>query len=222
MIDNSTTVKLLDLRQSDIENLEDVEPFRVRKQLIESGAEAIVLSGNITVNGEWSEIEKLQYEEIWNDLHFLVIDDASHKKVKHKLTYVYEVDGIQHEYSKYVNNNATIEDIYTEGIITEMPTKEVTAEKTYVFGTQENDVYIEFTGWRIRGDEKTLYERYETDGFVPKVTTNTVIEPVFTGTDRKYYIRWYLKSTDTTPIKTAGPYNYGTGEAAEAPTVTDI
>jgi hypothetical protein len=169
-----------------------------------------------------SEYFMTQYEEIWNDLHFLVIDDASHKKVKHKLTYVYEVDGIQHEYSKYVNNNATIEDIYTEGIITEMPTKEVTAEKTYVFGTQENDVYIEFTGWRIRGDEKTLYERYETDGFVPKITTNTIVEPVFTGTDRKYYIRWYLKSTDTTPIKTAGPYNYGTGEAAEAPTVADI
>jgi len=222
MIDNSTTVKLLDLRQSSIDKLEDIEPFRIRKQLIETGAAAIVLSGNITVNGEWSEIEKAQYEELWDDLHFLVIDDPEHKKVKHKLIYTYEVDGIQHEYSKYVNNNATIEDIYTEGIITDMPTKEETAEKTYTFGTQENDVYIEFSGWKIRGDSMTLYERYETDGYVPRVTSNTYIDPVFTGTDRKYYIRWFLKSNENVPIKTAGPYNYGTGEAAEAPTVAEI
>ena len=223
MIDNSETIKLLDLNIATINNLEDLEPFRTRKELIERGAEAIVLSGKITVEGEWSEIEKEQYETIWNDLTLLVIDDSTHKKVKHKLTYNYEIDGIARTYSIYVNNNAAIRDIYIDGDIPSMPSKAATAQYNYIFGSYDaSNNYIELSGWRRRGASETLYEEELRLGYIPRVTDSTVIEPVFTEEARKYAVRWYLNRGDTTPVKSSSLVPYGGGETLEAPTVTDI
>ena len=224
------TLYLQSLQHASINDVTDLEPFAQKKSALETQYDEqgnlinkLNLSGLISVTGFWSEIEKNNYESIWPYLTLGVIDDPQHKTVKHRLTYTYEIDGVEHTYSIYVNNNASVIDIFTQGVTGGVyPTKASTAEFTYTFGDYDQGEYIEFSGWRIVGDSKTLYERYLETGYLPRITSSTFIEPVFQATTRTYTVRWFLNEGDATPIQTIGNIPYGGGNALENPTVKDI
>jgi len=114
------TLYLQSLQHASINDVTDLEPFAQKKSALETQYDEqgnlinkLNLSGLISVTGFWSEIEKNNYESIWPYLTLGVIDDPQHKTVKHRLTYTYEIDGVEHTYSIYVNNNASVIDIFT-------------------------------------------------------------------------------------------------------------
>lgn len=224
------TLYLQDLRTSSVVDITEIQPFLDRKAEIEvtydsNGAliNKLNLSGTISVTGEWSEIEKTTYETVWPNLTFDVIDDSEHKKVKYKLTYLYEINGVEKEYSIYVNNNASIQDIYDTGVLTEMPSRPPTAQYNYTFGSYNaSNEYIELSGWKVQGDSETLAEKEARLGYVPRVTGNTTLVAVFATEARKYPVKWFMNRTDTTPVKTNTQIPYGGGTTLEAPTVTEI
>lgn len=221
------TLYLQSLRNSSIGNITELEPFVEKKAAIETQYDdygnlinKLNLSGLIDVTGEWSEIEKENYETIWQNLTLNVIDDSEHKKVKHLLTYHYEVDGVEKTYRTYVNDDATIQDIYYEGILTEMPSRKPTAQFNYTFGSYyASGEYKELSGWKKVGDTESLADKEARLGYPERVKSDIEIEAVFTTEARRYPVRWYL---DTTLIKTSTAVAYGAGTTLEAPTVTDI
>lgn len=229
-LNNIDTLYLQDLRTSSVVNITDIQPFLEKKTALETTYDTngnlinkLVLSGTVSVTGEWSEIEKTTYETVWPNLTFSVIDDSEHKKVKYRLTYQYEINGVEQEYSIYVNNNASIEDIYDTGVLSEMPSRPSTAQYNYVFGSYNaSNEYIELSGWKVQGDSETLAEKEARIGYVPRVTGNTTIVAVFNSEARRYPVKWFMNANDTTPVKTNTQIPYGGGTTLEAPTVTEI
>jgi hypothetical protein len=155
-LDNLNYLYLLNLSKSSIDDIIELEPFAQKKTEIETQYDdygnlinKLNLSGLINVTGDWSEIEKGNYETIWKNLTLNVIDDSTHKKVKHKVTYRY--NGTSKEL--YVNDGTTAPDIYVTGLI-DMPTKESTPQFNYRFGSRDDiqGEYVAYSGWKRSGD----------------------------------------------------------------------
>ena len=157
------TLYLQSLRNASIGNITELEPFAEKKAAIETQYDdygnlinKLNLSGFINVTGEWSEIEKDNYETIWKNLTLNVIDDSTHKKVKHKVTYRY--NGTSKEL--YVNDGITAPDIYVTGLI-DMPTKESTPQFNYRFGSRDDiqGEYVPYSGWKRSTEQRSSYQR---------------------------------------------------------------
>ena len=213
-----STLYLQSLKNSSIGNITELEPFAEKKAEIETQYDdygnlinKLNLSGLINVTGEWSEIEKENYETIWKNLTFNVIDDSTHKKVKHKVTYRY--DGTSKEL--YVNDGTTAPDIYVIGLI-DIPTKESTPQFNYRFGSRDDiqGEYVAYSGWKRSGDTQPLSS-------APVINDDTILDAYFVGIKRQYYVRWFAKPNQLiyTIDRAIG---YGEGANLEAPTIKDI
>lgn len=217
-----STLYLQNLSTAKIEDITDVEPFATKKSEIETQYDElgnlinkVNLSGLIKVTKNWSKIEKANYESIWKALTFDVT--GATETTKYRLTYVYEINGVKKSYTTYVNQYATITDIFIDEIIEE-PSRPATAQSVYRFGSRNaRGNYIELSGWRIQGESVTLNNRANI-----QVQDNTTVEAVFNTTPRTYNVRWLLEEGDTTPIKIETDVSYAGGETLEAPSVADI
>ena len=228
---------LLKLKNSFIEDIDELSKFAARKQAIEENDNLINLTGTIKVFGDWSVVEKEQYEAIWS--HLLKLDVSSGtQKVKHTVTYKYddyydsEGNLISGQIIKqmYIDDGDPIIDIwqYTDSnnnivhILDEMPSRASTVRNNYSFGLREFQNYIELSGWKMEGASQPISSLNS----VPLVKDNLVVETYFYTTPRTYYVNWYLKSgTDkiASLVKTSGnPIEYGGGYELEAPTIQEI
>ena len=234
---------LQNLVTASINNISDLDKFKNKKEKLEINygddgqlIKHIVLSGLLKVTGNWSTVEKQQYETIWPDLTLDV--SSGTYKVKHTVTYKYddyydsEGNLISGQIIKqmYIDDGDPIIDIwqYTDSnnnivhILDEMPSRASTVRNNYSFGLREFQNYIELSGWKMEGASKPISSLDS----VPLVKDNLVVETYFYTTPRTYYVNWYLKSgTDkiASLVKTSGnPIEYGGGYELEAPTIQEI
>jgi len=79
-------ISLLKLSTASIGNIQALQPFSEFKTTLENAGGILDFSGTIHVTGDWSEVEKEQYEAIWNNN--LNLDVTSGTKInKSKVTY---------------------------------------------------------------------------------------------------------------------------------------
>jgi hypothetical protein len=122
----------------------------------------------------------------------------------------------------YIDDGATAPDIYANGTLSEMPSRNPTVREYYEFGTIDDltNRYIPFSGWKLAGTNSSLYA----NGGAPIIRSDTVIETYFNTNARTYYVNWYMKrNTPTSRVKQSiAPIPYGGGSELEAPTVAEI
>lgn len=172
------------------------------------------LSGTLTINrGQDKKIAILH--EMYPNL--TIVENNS--VTSYIVTYEHD-DGTILE-TLYVDEGSAAPDIYSTGILAEMPTKPQTERESYRFGSV-NEVtgnYITYSGWHLNTSNQPI-----SSTGTPFVFSNLRIITYFIPVPRTYQIRWYLdKNPDNRLVKTSpGLVSYGGGYDQEAPTVKDI
>ena len=169
------------------------------------------LSGTITINrGQDKKIDILR--SMYPNL--TVIENNS--ITSYLVTYQYNNTST----ILYVNDNDIAPDIYSNGTLTQKPSKASTAQESYVFGSLDEFTgdYIPYSGWKLSTSSRPLSE----DG-MPVIHSNTIIEAYFNAIPRSYYVVWYLDEAETQVVKrSTAAVAYGEGYTLEAPTIQDI
>jgi len=213
-------LSLLNLNTSSINDINELEDFKSRKDVISR----VYLGGILHVLGSYSTLEKETYESIWsaNDLRLDVTQGTI--QTKHKVTYVKE-GAIADAHGNYadedvykilfINDGTAAPDIYSTGAIA-IPTKASTPEFDFVFGANDeiSGDYIAYSGWKLSTGTTALTT-------APIIHDTTVIVANFTRVRRQYYVRWYSEPNKL--VKTANrAIYYGEGYNLENPTIKDI
>ena len=152
-------LSLTKLRISSIGDIDELEPFRVRKQVVNR----VYLDGIIQVTGEWSSVERDYYgghpDSIWPTLQFDTLEGT--EVTRYKIIYKYDDNTHDGEefYSMYItpaagSSTITIPEIYdsdpTYSTVENPPEKPSTKEQTYIFGTLTNlQTYRPYSGWKL-------------------------------------------------------------------------
>ena len=215
MLENAENIYISDLQLSSINNIQVLQDFADRKTELEINGPRVTLAGVLKVLGDYSDIEKTTYEDIWSDPQLILDVSAGHLVTKYKVTYQYP-DGT-HIATLYINRGDQIVDIWSSGYLKEMPSMDDTVSHTYMFGERRLGSYIAYSGWLYPGDTKPL--SYYTNR--PPVANNLIITAYFTATTRTYNVNWFMNRRDTVPVKTAVA-QYGGGYDLAAPTVMEI
>ena len=214
-----TDLKLLELSTATIGDIQTLEPFNEFKPTLEENGGILEFGGTIHITGAWSEIERDNYMTVWPELTFDT--SAGTKQNKYKVTYQYSEGATLKEKEIYVDEGSAAPDIYSNGLLTAMPTKLQTERESYRFGSvnEVSGKYIQYSGWRL----STSTQPISSTG-TPYVFSNMQIIAYFVPIPRTYQIKWYLdKNPDGRLVKTSpGLVAYGGGYDQEAPTVQDI
>lgn len=222
-----TEISLLRLSTSTISNIQELEPYADFKTTLENAGGVLEFSGDIHVTGAWSTIEKATYESIW-PVNLITIPNNEQRKYKvtYKDTDYVDDNGavipgpIRKEI--YVNYGQMVPDIFSEGTLTEEPSRPSTVKKEYSFGNYDiYNNYVQYSGWSLDSldGHQTPINQLDT---IPVVTGPMTIYTYFVGTNKIYTIRWFLHEGDTTPVKMQPNIPYGGGESVEAPLVKEI
>ena len=214
-----TELSLLKLSNATIGDIQTLEPFNEFKPTLEENGGILEFGGTIHVTGAWSEIERDNYMTVWPQLTFDT--STGTKQNKYKVTYQYSEGAALKEKEIYVDEGSAAPDIYSNGLLTTMPTKPQTERESYRFGSvnEVSGKYIQYSGWRL----STSTQPISSTG-TPYVFSNMQIIAYFVPIPRTYQIRWYLdKNPDGRLVKTSpGLVSYGGGYDQEAPTVQDV
>ena len=231
-LNNVDSLYLQNLSTSSIINISELEPFLQRKNELETQYDddgnlikRVVLSGNLTVSGEWSTIEKTLYESTWSQPQLNLVTNPANQQTKHKVMYKLDANDSDDDalYTMYVSDGSTIVDILYNHLVTEEDVaKAPTAQYEYTFGSRNQTLqYIRWSGWRRSNKSISVQQEYQ-NGIAATVTGNLTLVAVYTSTDRVYPVKWWMNRGDTTPVRTSETVPYGGGYNLEAPTVKDI
>ena len=237
-----TNLQLLELNHSSIVDINALEPFKLRKETLgnmtsESGEEVsrINLSGTISVTGDWSTVEKTNYETVWPHLT-LDVSQGTHVN-KTKVTYMnrsYISDtGIVPEseiMSTYVTADNTanniISDIYAGYAPADLPKRDPTIENVFQFGSlTQLGAYRTYSGWTLDRDGANplpLSNDYNNNNPL-RADANTeeiTLYTLFNATKHEYTVNWYLEPGKL--IKSVAQQQYGDGYELQAPTVREV
>ena len=212
-----TEISLLKLSTATIGNIQTLEPLNEFKTELEDAGNDLILGGTITVTGDWSEIERDNYMTVWPQLNLLVNED--NKQNKYKVTYEHDDGTILA--TLYIDEGSAAPDIYSTGVLSQMPTKPQTERESYIFGSRDDftSEYVEYSGWHLSSSSQPISQTG-----LPYVFSNLRIITYFRAVPRTYQIKWYLdKEPDGRLVKTSpGLVAYGGGYDQEAPTVQEI
>ena len=238
ILDNLTSLNLLNLHNSSIGDISELEAFKTKKNSL-SDATKVQLSGIIKVLGKWSQVEKDSYggkpTSVWPDLNF----DTTNGQEEIKTKVVYMESGYYtsnqtyvppHEITTiYVSANGTdaervIPDIYYGLPVSELPTRPSTIANNYSFGSINQNAYVMYSGWSLsQGDnaeplsnQYNINAPYRANTFVSEI----ILYTYYRATAHKYAAAWYLD--DDTVVKTVNNQDFGGGYNLEAPTVKDL
>ena len=215
MLSNAESIYLYDLQLSTINNIQTLQDFADRKEQLEISGPRITLAGVLKVLGDYSDIEKATYEDLWNNPGLTLDVSEGHLVTKYRVIYQYP-DGT-HIATLYINRGDQIVDLWTSGYLKEMPALDATARYTYQFGLRRLNNYVAYSGWLYPGDTEPL-SHYTSR---PPVDRNLVITAYFQATTRTYDVNWFMSKRDTVAVKTATA-EYGGGYELVAPTVKEI
>ena len=237
---------LQNLSTASITDISDLDDFDHKKKALEVNygddgqlIRHIILSGLLTVTGEWSQVEKEYYAglstSVWPNL--TLDTDENNEIVRYKIIYKYDSatkDG-EEIYSTYItpaigSDTITIPEIYsntpgTTTILSSPPSKDSTKEYYYVFGTLNNsNQYTRYSGWRYTTTGNILTS---STAIVPinEIVNNTItLEAVFNNFPMSYPIHWYLNANDASPAYTTGAVTveYGKSYNGHIPNVQDL
>lgn len=230
MLANAQDVTIYDLQGTEIPEIQTLAAFEAAKKRLEGQGGSVRLSGEVKIaqNGAWSSIEKTLYENTWNDPALTIDVSEGREVMKYLVTFKYD-DFITEEGDLipgrelahlYLENNAAIPDIYQDGTLGIMPSRDRTVRNTYQFGTRVSNQYVPYSGWKIEGSTQPLSSY--TNSTRPRVTRTLTIVTNFVATVRRYNVNWYLSRGDVSPIVTVGNIEYGGGQNLHAPTVKEI
>ena len=212
-----TELSLLKLSHATIDNIQELEPFSEFKPTLEENGGILEFGGTITVTGDWSEIERNNYMTVWPQLNLQVNED--NKQNKYKVTYEHDDGTILA--TLYIDEGSAAPDIYSTGVLSQMPTKPQTERESYIFGSRDDftSEYVEYSGWHLSSSNQPISQTG-----LPYVFSNLRIITYFRAVPRTYQIKWYLdKEPDGRLVKTSpGLVAYGGGYDQEAPTVQEI
>ena len=227
-----TSVQLLQLRTATINNINELEPFATRKNELGTYVDEdtgvsysfVNLSGTITVTGDWSEVEKTNYQNLWNNELTLVTDQA-HMVERRKITYKHSVTN-QTLYELYVSQPFYFVDIWTHGDLQTEPTKPSTVSSKFIFGQLAQGEYSQYSGWTIENDTQSIYDHIShlpiNEQYYVVPANGMTVYTTFTEQAQTYTVRWLLNEGDTVAIKEANDVPYGGGYDLIAPTVKEI
>lgn len=212
-----TEISLLKLSTATIGDIQTLEPLNAFKTELEDAGNDLILGGTITVTGDWSEIERNNYMTVWPQLNLQVNED--NKQNKYKVTYEHDDGTILA--TLYIDEGSAAPDIYSTGVLSQMPTKPQTERESYIFGSRDDftSEYVEYSGWHLSSSSQPISKTG-----LPYVFSNLRIITYFRAVPRTYQIKWYLdKEPDGRLVKTSpGLVAYGGGYDQEAPTVQEI
>ena len=232
-INNLNYLYLLNLKTSSIGNINELEQFKVRKENITN----VNLTGILSINGDWSTIEKTTYESTWPGLTFNVIE--SNKVNKTKVTYKTRAylddngDWIPEEEiaTNYITENQAIPDIYAGVAIANLPQRDSTIAYTYQFGSINQGQYRVYSGWtldRNGNNPVSLYSQGYTSNNPYRATASqseVTFYTFFNTSEHKYTVNWYLNRPNADSqelVKSVTNQKYGHGYDLQAPTVEQI
>ena len=236
ILNNLNYVYLLNLTSSTINNISELEVFKVKRENASDPA-LVQLSGTVPILGNWSQVEKDTYgglsTSIWPELNFDTTNGT--EQIKCKVTYMesaYQSDaGLvpAHEIeTRYISANGTdseriIPDIYQGYAVGSLPQRSPTIASTYQFGIIEQDSYKLYSGWSLSQDAnaRPLSETYSASN---PYRANTIVSEItlytyYQATPHTYAVKWYL---DDAVVKTVTNQSYGGGYTLEAPTVKEL
>ena len=225
MLANSTTISLLNLYSSSVEQLRVIDPLYTQKQALELADRGTVeLSGTLNVEGAWGAAQLADYEAAWPELNIVVDDER--ETVQHKVIYRWEDglnDGAELYHYFYENNDEELIDPVELGYIP-TPVKPQNERESYTFGEFDGSGnYSRLTGWREINSSRNA----AVDSSLSPVKRDIILVTNFIATPRSYPIEWYLHENDRTPVYTTRTANrlvpYGSGQELDlTPTARDI
>ena len=176
------------------------------------------LAGNVELEGTVYEGVYNSYTEAWSpDLTI----DLSHATFIQQHLVIYKNESGTTVYSRYINHGGNVIDPYAQNLINDSDVaKDPDVQYQYNFGTTDNtDVYIPFSGWRLSSDSQSIHDAYND---VYPVNGNLTLYAVYSTSPQRYIVRWLLREGTTPVYETPSGQNYGGGYDLIAPTIKDI
>jgi hypothetical protein len=172
-------LSLLSLKTSSINDISELEPFRLRKAAISR----VYLGGILKVLGTYSTVEKNNYETLWRANNLTL--DISNGTFSEKYLVTFRTpdydDGEGNVIygteikSMYIRRGDPLPDIYEDGTLGYMPTRESTVKTIYTFGLRDSGDYISYSGWSLAPDEDPI----SVSGTIPTITGNMTVYVYF-------------------------------------------